>query len=637
MPKSALPRPVSVLRRHVILMVGAALTLAAGAMVATAAPADTGVTPEVVSTAPSDGPTVTRWGGPDRYEVAVGISEANFEAGVGTVYLANGLASADALAAGPVAGMERSPILLTRKDTVPDSVMAELARLDPAQVVLLGGTGSVSTTVESRVGQFAPTARFGGVDRYEVAVNISRAKFPSGAETVYVANGLASADALSAGPVAGKSTSPILLTRKDAIPPAVVAELNRLSPSSIVILGGTGSVSAEVGSALGKIAPTTRFGGADRYEVSANIAKANFTTTGGTVFVANGLASADALAAGPVGATAPGPILLLRTNLIPATVQAQLNRLQPSKVVILGGAGSVNEIVELALGPDPLPAGVVNTLLIGTDSRESGSWEGNADSIILVHIPGDRSKVYLISFPRDLYVAIPGNGCATCYDPGKINAAFAYGGVDMLTATISHTLGGGVTTNYALQSNFESFIAMTRWLDGYQVDNKHYSKVTVESTGRVVTFPVGTILLENTDGLIYVRDRATLPNSDLDRAERQRASLIGMMDRMKDRLKESPSALLTLVQNLYGTVKITGDFTLEDARGLTPLMNELSRADVVSMQAPISGSGTITYRPEVGPEYVHFVDWDQAAALGTALKTDTMAQYVTTHGTDYLP
>jgi LCP family protein required for cell wall assembly len=53
-----------------------------------------------------------------------------------------------------------------------------------------------------------------------------------------------------------------------------------------------------------------------------------------------------------------------------------------------------------------------------------------ADTIMLVHLPADRQRVYVISFPRDSWVRIPGHGKA------KINAAFSFGGPPLLISTV---------------------------------------------------------------------------------------------------------------------------------------------------------------------------------------------------------
>ena len=272
---------------------------------------------------------------------------------------------------------------------------------------------------------------------------------------------------------------------------------------------------------------------------------------------------------------------------------------------------------------DPLPEGPVNALLIGTDSRDATDLTGNADTIMLVHVPADRSNVYLVSFTRDMWVPIPGLG------EGKINAAFSRGGTETLSRTVSDVLGG-VEIDYAIQSNFAGFIALTRALDGFEVENKHASTVTVQSTGRVVTFPQGPVTLSSTDGLIYVRERKRLPLGDLDRTERQRAAIVGMLDRIADRADE-PAVLAELIPMLVRNVKITGDLDVDDAFALVPLAASLEREDVVGLMVPITGFG------DRGGASVNLMDAPQTAALGEALRADTVDAYVATYGTEYAP
>lgn len=272
---------------------------------------------------------------------------------------------------------------------------------------------------------------------------------------------------------------------------------------------------------------------------------------------------------------------------------------------------------------DPFGEGPTTLLLIGSDSRTSGDLTGQADTIIAVHLPADREKVYLVSFTRDMWVDIPGLG------EGKINSAFARGGTDTLKATVSQLLAG-TPIDYTVQSNFEGFIALTRALGGFEVENKHHSTVTVQSTGRVVDFPAGTIRLEGTDGLIYVRERKRLPLGDLDRTERQRAALIGMAEAVKGRLGD-PQALAALVPMLYQNVKVTGDLDLADVVAASEMLRDLERADVVSLMAPITGFGT------VNGASVNVVDDGQMAALGEAMRTDTLDAYVAAYGTEYAP
>ena len=81
----------------------------------------------------------------------------------------------------------------------------------------------------------------------------------------------------------------------------------------------------------------------------------------------------------------------------------------------------------------------VNVLLLGSDSRgdqeqayreATGEGGERSDAIMLVHIPEDRSGVYIMSIMRDLWVEIPG------YGYGRINSAFSEGGLELAVDTI---------------------------------------------------------------------------------------------------------------------------------------------------------------------------------------------------------
>lgn len=72
---------------------------------------------------------------------------------------------------------------------------------------------------------------------------------------------------------------------------------------------------------------------------------------------------------------------------------------------------------------------------MGSDSRDAAnSGAGRSDTLIVLHLSGDRRHAYLISFPRDMYVPIPGRG------KNKINAAFAFGGPQLAVRTLEGLL-----------------------------------------------------------------------------------------------------------------------------------------------------------------------------------------------------
>jgi putative cell wall-binding protein len=93
---------------------------------------------------------VTRLAGADRYATAAAVSSATFSSAT-TVFVATGRNFPDALGGGPVAGRVPGPLLLVPGTSVPASVVAELQRLDPGSVVILGGTGVVSSGVAAQI------------------------------------------------------------------------------------------------------------------------------------------------------------------------------------------------------------------------------------------------------------------------------------------------------------------------------------------------------------------------------------------------------------------------------------------------------------------------------------------------------
>ena len=96
------------------------------------------------------GPPVTRVSGSDRYATAAAIS-AGWGPGVPVVYIATGLNFPDALAGAAAAGTLGAPLLLVTGTTVPAATAAELARLKPGRIVILGGPGAVSDSVAAAV------------------------------------------------------------------------------------------------------------------------------------------------------------------------------------------------------------------------------------------------------------------------------------------------------------------------------------------------------------------------------------------------------------------------------------------------------------------------------------------------------
>jgi glucose/arabinose dehydrogenase len=112
------------------------------------------------------------------------------------------------------------------------------------ELYVTGVDGTVDRLVETRV------SRRSGADRYATASAVA-ATYPVGVTVAYVATGENYPDAIAGGPAAARDGGPLLLVRRDSIPAATASQLARLKPGRIVVLGGTGAVSAQVATALG--------------------------------------------------------------------------------------------------------------------------------------------------------------------------------------------------------------------------------------------------------------------------------------------------------------------------------------------------------------------------------------------------
>jgi putative cell wall-binding protein/uncharacterized protein YkwD len=296
-----------------------------------------------------------RIAGADRYATAAALSAASFVPGVPIAYVATGSNFPDALAAGPAAAQTGGPVLLVKQNEVPSATANELARLQPARIVVLGGLGAISDLVANGLAPYATSqhvVRISGADRFVTAAMISQAHFAAGTPIVYVATGANFPDALAGGAAAGLQGGPILLVTANTVPAATAAELQRLHPATIVVLGSGAIISDAVAQTMRDItdAQVARIYGADRYATAVGVSQANYVANGATtVYVATGANFPDGLAGSPVAGSLPGPLLLVPTNVLPSLVAAELQRLSPDTVVILGGGSAISEGVVAAI------------------------------------------------------------------------------------------------------------------------------------------------------------------------------------------------------------------------------------------------------------------------------------------------
>jgi LCP family protein required for cell wall assembly len=252
-----------------------------------------------------------------------------------------------------------------------------------------------------------------------------------------------------------------------------------------------------------------------------------------------------------------------------------------------------------------------NFLVIGTDARPGDA--GRSDVIVLVHVPADNETVSMIHFPRDLYVDIPGHG------KDKINAAYAFGREPLLVQTLENLLK--IRIHHVAKTDFAGFKNMTDAVGGVRVYAEEASNGT--GNGGPVVIKKGWNTLNGEQALAFVRERYELSEGDISRGRRQLAFTKALMLEAK-----SPATIANPVR----AAKVTDAFTknlVVDQRFSTAELKKYAIAlrnvdgrDVHFSTAPFSGFGT-----SPSGASIDIVDEQGMAALGEALRTDTMDQY----------
>ncbi len=302
--------------------------------------------------------------GANRYETSAMLSAARYAPGVDRVYIGTGQNFVDLLALASLTIEEAAPVLLaTPPAGLPQPIVDELIRLQPRQIVVIGGPGVLADELLDRLATFVvrptaaavvplssipddPVVRLSGPDRFATAAAIATTAFPDGADTVVITTGLDFADAMVAAPLIRELGAPLLLAHPTVLPPATAAAIRELDPQHVVIVGGTGAIGQAVAVQAADLvgASLRRISGPDRYATAFAVA-AEFESPVDTVYLAAGRAWPDALAIVPLAQEAGGPLLLLEKDHIPAATAEALRRLRALRLVAVGGRANIDEAV----------------------------------------------------------------------------------------------------------------------------------------------------------------------------------------------------------------------------------------------------------------------------------------------------
>jgi LCP family protein required for cell wall assembly len=254
---------------------------------------------------------------------------------------------------------------------------------------------------------------------------------------------------------------------------------------------------------------------------------------------------------------------------------------------------------------DPASGKAMNILLVGSDSRTAVD-RGRSDVIMLIHVSSDRRHAYLVHFPRDMYVDVPG------HRKDKINAAYAYGGPQLLVRTLQNLVD--VPLDNVAVINFEGFKAMTDALGGVDV----YAEEA--STERSVVH-VGVNHLDGDAALAFVRERYELSEGDISRGRRQQAFIRALMlEALSERTLANPARFADFVGAGARNLTVDNALSVSDMRSQALELRGLGRKDIVFLTAPITGFGTSPRGASID-----IVDEARMALLSAALRSDTMS------------
>lgn len=256
--------------------------------------------------------------------------------------------------------------------------------------------------------------------------------------------------------------------------------------------------------------------------------------------------------------------------------------------------GKMNYKELAAMAAEPMKEdGVVNILLIGNDSRENGE-DGRSDAMILLSISSRTKTVYMTSLLRDIYVEIPEHQ-GNQYQGNRLNAAYAFGGAELLMKTIEHNFG--IPVNRYMLVNFEAFANLVDAVDGIELELTRdeieyvngylveYNMLTGREQGTdnmdlsVADNGPAVVHLNGPQALAYSRNRYL--GTDFGRTERQRKVLTAVIGKL-------PGAVLTNAGGLIDGLmpNLTTNLTRNECFSLSLMAGKLLTYDIVSDNIP---------------------------------------------------
>ncbi|MFI7402294.1 LCP family protein [Streptomyces sp. NPDC049541] len=234
-------------------------------------------------------------------------------------------------------------------------------------------------------------------------------------------------------------------------------------------------------------------------------------------------------------------------------------------------------------------------LLAGVDSRSKRPTTGTnattrlwrygaqrSDTMMLVHLSGDKRTVHVMSIPRDSWVPIPGHGSA------KVNAAFSWGGPPLMIQTVEQLTRTRVDHFGVI--DWHGFKALTDAVGGVRIT------VAADSYDPVLQrhFAAGTHVMHGDEALAYVRQRHGVPGGELDRIKHQQQFLRSLVGEMRGKVSlTNPFGTARMLDAVTRAVSVDDRMSNGDLRDLVIGLRHLDESDARFTTAPIVRSEMI--------------------------------------------
>lgn len=265
----------------------------------------------------------------------------------------------------------------------------------------------------------------------------------------------------------------------------------------------------------------------------------------------------------------------------------------------------------------------MNFLILGSDTRDPETTGGSrSDTIIVLHLPADRSGAQLVSIPRDTWVHVPrsadgrhGNTSA------KINAAFAWGGTPLMVQTVEDYTK--VRIDHVMMVDFAGFKEIVDALGGVEIDvEQAFTSTHSLSPGGVRAFETGPQTMDGATALDYARERYAFKDGDFARIRHQQQVIKAILS------KASSGGVLTSPGRLNSFLRATADSVSVDETlnifGMADDVRDLRGENLSFYTSPSAGTGTR------GDQSVVLPDRAKAKVLFDAIRRDDVAKIAAT-------